>query len=380
MLRGQRFRLYPTQAQATYFARACGVTRFSYNWGLALRQRYYRLFKKSLSSARLQKHWNKVKACRFPWAAEVTKHAHEQAFRALDAAYVAFFAGRSKFPRFKRKGVNDSFCAGRGQRRCFRFDGNLLVLPKVGAIRFRNALRWPTATPKQVRVCRRADQWFATVLFDIPAPPKLPAGRPTCGIDLGCTTFATVSSQGVITDEVKPPKPYAKAKRRLRRLGRAVSRKAKGGANRKKAVVRLARQHMRVANVRRDFLHQLTTRLVRRFGVIVLEDLNVRGMVKNRTLAGTISDLGWSEFRRQVTYKAAAAGTRVVFADRFFPSSKRCSACGYVFKSLVMSCRQWACDACGADHDRDHNAAKNLEQLGRGTPEVTPAETGVRAV
>jgi putative transposase len=334
---------------------------------------------KRLTAYSLGKRWNTVKDRHFPWVREYSKYIPEESFRKVDLAYRAAFARLRRgqpagFPKFHKKGVNESFQVVPSSHFPLTLNRNKFRIPRVGFVRTETTVRWPEGKQVYGRVKKRAGRWWLILSHHLPDPPKLPEGRPACGVDVGCTTFATVASEGVV-EEVAPPKPYAKARRRLRRAHRRVSRKVKGSANRKKAVLRLAKAHERVANIRDNFLHQLTSRLVKRFGVIVLEDLSVKGLAGGM-LAKTVHDMGWGEFRRQVEYKAETVGTKVVFADRFYPSSKTCSACGQVKAKLGLSEREWTCMGCGTSHDRDHNAAKNLEKLGRDTPEVTPAESG----
>jgi putative transposase len=190
------------------------------------------------------------------------------------------------------------------------------------------------------------------------------------GVDLGIKALATLSTG----EQFAAPKPLARQMERLQRLSRQLSRKQKGSQNRAKARMRVARLHAQIANIRNDALHKLTTMLVARFGTVVIEDLNVRGMQRNRRLARAIGDVGMGEFRRQLAYKVETAGVRVVVADRWYPSSKMCSACGFKLDILPLAVREWVCPQCGVVHERDINAAVNLEQLGRATPEGTPVE------
>ena len=205
---------------------------------------------------------------------------------------------------------------------------------------------------------RVADPWFVSITVEVPDQSHLPKAenQGVVGVDLGVSALATLSTGEIITG----PKPHKALLTRLQRLSRSLSRKQKGSANRRKAKAKLARLHARIANIRQDALHKLTTDLTRRFHTIVIEDLNVRGMMRNRHLARSIADMGFFEFRRQLEYKAAMRGGQVVVADRWFPSSKTCSACGSVQKEMPLSVRQWTCPDCGAYHDRDLNAAKNL--------------------
>ena len=208
-------------------------------------------------------------------------------------------------------------------------------------------------------ISRVADRWFVSITVDTPDSPHLPKAenQGTVGVDLGVSALATLSTG----EKIAGPKPHKALLDRLRRLSRSLSRKQKGSANREKARQKLAKLHARIAAIRQDALHKLTTDLTRRFHTIVIEDLNVRGMVKNRHLARSIADMGFYEFRRQLEYKAAMRGGQVVVADRFYASSKICSACGHKVEALPLSVREWTCPACGVIHDRDVNAAKNLE-------------------
>jgi putative transposase len=206
-------------------------------------------------------------------------------------------------------------------------------------------------------VSREVDHWFISITVEMPDDPKpaVPDGAPI-GVDLGLTTFATLSTG----EQIISPKPLKNAMRKLRRLGRWHSRKQPHSRNRAKAQMKLAREHRRVKNIRQDFLHKLSTRLAKNHSEICVEDLNVSGMMKNHSLARSISDAGWSEFRRQLEYKAAIYGSTVTVRDRWYASSKLCSGCGAKADSMPLSVREWTCTACGAIHDRDHNASKNL--------------------
>jgi putative transposase len=251
----------------------------------------------------------------------------------------------------------------------FETVGLKIRLPRVGWVKMREGLRFEGKILSAV-VLRTAHRWFVSIQVEIPDQLTTGENQVVVGVDLGIKHLATLSTG----EKFEAPKPLAHAMERLQRLSRQFSRKKKGSKNRGKARERLARLHYRVFCVRNDALHKLTTTLVQRFGTVVIEDLNVRGMVKNRCLSRAISDVGFGEFRRQLTYKAASAGTRVVIANRWYPSSKACSACGFVIDILPLSIREWICPACGCVHDRDVNAAINLKQLGVASPEVTPVD------
>lgn len=221
----------------------------------------------------------------------------------------------------------------------------------------RETLRF-TGKIMSATVSRVADRWFVSITVD--TPDNLRSAKAenqgAVGVDLGVSALATLSTGEVVTG----PKAHKTLLSRLKRQSRGLSRKEKGSANRKKAKMKLARLHARVSHIRRNALHQLTTTLTSRHHTIVIEDLNVKGMVKNRHLSRAVSDMGFFEFRRQLEYKAEQRGGMIVVAFRWYPSSKTCSGCGYKVEVLPLSVREWTCQACGAVHDRDLNAAKNL--------------------
>ena len=360
MIVAHKIALDPNNVQATYFARACGVARFAYNWALDEWKRQYDAWKadNSLpkpSQAALRRQLNAIKREQFPWMLEVTKCAPQMAIIQLGQAFQNFFAGRARYPQFRKKGVHDRFTLTNDQ---FDIDGCRIRIPNLGWVRMREPLRF-NGKILSATISRVADRWFVSITVDVPDQSHLPKAenQGVVGVDLGVSALATLSTGETITG----PKPHKALLTRLQRLSRSLSRKQKGSANRKKAKAQLARLHARIANIRQDALHKLTTDLTRRFHTIGIEDLNVRGMVRNRHLARSIADMGFFEFRRQLEYKAAMRGGQVVIADRWFPSSKICSCCGHKQEELPLSVRRWSCSICGVEHDRDLNAAINLK-------------------
>lgn len=356
MILAHKIALDPNNAQATYFARACGVARFAYNWALAEWKRQYDAAKVDAtlpkpSQMALRRQLNAIKREQFPWMLEVTKNAPQMAIIQLGEAFNNFFKKRARYPSFRKKGVHDRFTLTNDQ---FSIDGCRIRIPNLGWVRMRETLRFEGKITSAT-VSRVADRWFVSIAVETQDTSHLPQAenQGAVGVDLGVKALATLSTGEV----VHGPKALSMLLSRLRRASRSLSRKVKGSANRKKARQRLARLHARIACVRQDGLHQITSDLTRRFSTIVLEDLNVRGMVRSRSLARAVSDMGFAELRRQVEYKAAMRGSEVIFADRFYPSSKTCSACGHVLDVLPLSVREWTCPACGTRHDRDLNAA-----------------------
>jgi putative transposase len=361
MLTAHRIALAPNKVQATYLARAAGVARFAYNWALAEWQRQYTAHKANPASPlpsqlSLRRQLNAIKRAQFTWMLEVTKCAPQMAIIQLGEAFKNFFAGRARHPRFRRKGEHDRFSISNDQ---FRIDGKRLRIPNLGWVRMREALRF-TGRLVSATISRQAGRWYASITVDTPEVFLPPAeNQGAVGVDLGVSTLATLSTG----ETCMGPKALRTLLNRLRRLSRGLSRKVKGSNNRARAKAKLAKLHARIGNLRRDALHQLTSNLTRRFHTIGIEDLNVRGMLGNRRLARAIADMGFYELRRQLEYKAAWRGGQVVVADRWYPSSKTCSACGHVLETLALGQRSWSCPGCAREHDRDVNAAMNLRNL-----------------
>jgi putative transposase len=362
MMLSHRIELDPTNAQATHLAQAAGVARFAYNWALGLWHDIYQLHKLDpdvapTSEAELRRALNALKREHYPWMMKVTKCAPQMAIKNLGKAFDNFFAGRSGYPRFKTKGRDDCFTLSNDQ---FRVDGSRIHIPKLKWVRMREPLRF-SGKIISATISRVADRWFVSITVDTPTNSHLrPAeNQGAVGVDLGVAALATLSTGEVIVG----PKPHKALLARLKRLSRRLSRKQKGSANRQKAKIKLAQLHARIAAIRLDALHQLTSDLTRRFHTIAIEDLNVRGMMKNRRLARAIADMSFFEFRRQLEYKAAMRGGQVWVADRFYPSSKTCSCCGHKLEKLELSVRAWACPSCSTHHDRDVNAAINLKNM-----------------
>ena len=358
MILSHKIALDPNNTQRTYFAKAAGTARFAYNWALAEWQVQYQahLLNPLLAQPNegaLRRQLNEIKREQFPWMLEVTKCAPQQAIMQLGTAFKNFFAGHAKHPCFHKKGLNDSFALDNGQ---FVLDGSRIRLPHLGWVRIRETLRFPGKV-LSATISRTADRWFVAVVVDTDQTLTRPAeNQGVVGVDLGVTRLATLSNG----EQVIGPKAHKAELKRMERLNRSLSRKVKFSRNWRKAKAKLARLHARIANVRQDAMHKLTSDLARRFHTIGIEDLNVSGMVQNRHLARAVSDMSFFEFRRQLEYKTAMRGGVVMLADRWYPSSKTCSGCGHKIDSLPMSVRHWDCPACGSHHDRDLNAAINL--------------------
>ena len=351
MIRAHRIRLNPTPEQATYFAMAAGTRRFTYNWALAEWTRQYKAGEKP-SALKLKKQFNALKRDQFPWVYEVTKCAVEGAFVDLARAFENFFAGRAQYPKFKaKKRSREGFYLANDK---FTVNGHWIKVPKLGWVNMTESLRFEGKI-MSAQVSRTADWWFVSITVEQPDQPTPEHPGEAVGIDLGLNHLATLSDGRVLENQ----KPLRRRLRKLKRLQRSLSRKQKGSANREKARRKVARQHYKVSCARDDVLHKFTTDLVRNYSVVVIEDLNVRGMLKNHRLALSISDAGFGKFKTLLENKANQTGTVVVKVDRFFPSSKTCHQCGQVKRDLSLADRVYRCE-CGLECDRDHNAAINI--------------------
>jgi putative transposase len=323
----------------------------------------------------LRKQLNAIKDESFPWMRDVPKSVVQQAIKNLGRAFQRFFAKQARYPKFKKKGRSRDSARFDNGPETFRFDGKKIRLPVIGLVRMREELRFEGRALSATVSCV-AGKWFVSVPVEIDNPEPVRENQAAdVGIDLGVTTAATLSKEDGVESK-EGPKPLRRMLKKLRRLSKEHSRKAKGSENRKKSAAKLASLHYRIACQREDWLHKTTTDIVRRFDRIGIEDLNVRGMMANDKLSRAISDVGFFEFRRQLTYKAALHGCRLHVVDRWFPSTKMCPACGRIDRSISLSDRMLSCK-CGLVMDRDARAATNLRQA---LPDVKPVERPALAV
>jgi len=358
--RAYRFRCYPTPEQEVILARTFGCARFAYNHMLRLRtdawfQRQERIGYHETSAALTAL----KKQPEFVWLNEVSSVPVQQALRHLQTAFANFFAKRTKYPSFKRK---DGPQSAEYTTSAFKWDGKTLKLAKMDAPL---AIRFSRTIPRAAKVTTvtvskdAAGRYFVSMLCDDTVSAK-PDAAGKVGIDLGLTHFAILSTG----EKIAAPNMFRRHEAKLAKLQRRLAKKQKGSARRVKAKRKVARLHAKVADARRDFLHKLSTRLINENQVIAIERLAVSNMQKNRCLAKSISDASWSEFVRQLEYKAQWYGRTLIGIDRWYPSSKRCSDCGHTVSKLSLSVREWVCPECGTIHDRDINAARNVLAAG----------------
>ena len=358
MIKAHKIKLYPTKSQDVLLRKSCGVARFSYNWALAKWNELYESGEKT-SAYTLIKLQNTIKRTMFPWMLEVSKTCPQYAIHNVESAFKNFFKKNAKHPKFKKKGVNDSFVAVENWQQ-FKQKDYKIWIPRLGWVKCAENLRFEGKV-NYVTVKRIADMWFAVVNINIPnETPVIRENQTVVGVDLGIKSLA-VTSNGMVFENPKALKSRLSA---LKYHQHRLSKKVKGGNNKHKQQIKVARLHYKVSCLRNNAINQATRKIVDSVDVIVLEDLNVKGMLKNRKLSQAIGDVGFGEFRRQIEYKTAWEGKEVVIADRWFASSKTCSCCGFKKSELKLSERVFKCENCGAEIDRDLNAAINLANYG----------------
>ncbi len=362
-----KIEIKPNNKQKTYFKKACGVSRFVWNWALEHWESEYKQGNKP-NALKLKKTFNSIKKEQYPFVLEVTKYAAQQPFIQLQEAFNRYFKGLSKKPKFKKKKSNrDSFYIGGDH---IKVDGKRVRIPKLGWVRMREKLRFKGKI-LNATISRKADRWYIAFAIEVEKNPYKPCeSQARVGVDLGIEKLATLSD-GKVFENLRALKRYEK---RLTRLQRQLSRKQhpryKGDAtpfskNYLKHSLKVAKLHARIENIRKDYLHKITTFLTENYKEITIEDLNVSGMLKNHHIAKAISDLGMYEFKRQLEYKSQLRGNNLIIVDRWFPSSKTCSRCGYINHNLKLSDRVFKCPQCGLVVDRDLNASINLLNYSR---------------
>ncbi len=389
-----RFELDPNRAQRVLLAKSVGASRYVYNWGLAESQRAYEATGKRPRLGELKSQLVQLKKGECPWLYEVSAHIGQQALVDLDRAFERFFKGlkgegpKSGFPRFKRKGERDS---------CRVYEVELgerhLRLPMVGPVRLKETRgeRGFDGRILSATITRRADRWFVSLAVERERPvvlARVPRRESdVVGVDLGLKAAAVIHD-GETSRTVEPAQALRRNLAKLRRLDRQLARKQRGSRNRAKAKLRRACLHYKISCQRQDFLHHRSSELARTKPVVVLEDLHVKGMGRNRGLALSVSDAGFGELRRQLAYKCDWYGSTLVVVDRFFPSTQLCSSCGTLNERIKgfegLNERRLDCNACGLVIDRDENAAINLRRHGlsqlAGELGIVPLPEGLREV
>jgi putative transposase len=355
-----KYRMYPTEEQANILARTFGCCRFVYNWALRQRtdaffQRGERLYYNQLAVL-LTKLKKQEEAA---WLSEVSSVPLQQSLRHLDTAFRNFFEGRAEYPTFHKKHAGQ---AATYAANAFTWDGKQLTLAKMDTPL---DIHWSRSLPKGCKPTTVtlskdcAHRYFVSLLVEEDIK-HLPGVKKQVGLDLGLKSMLITSDGHTYGN----PKFFAKDEKKLAKAQRRHARAKKGGKNRRKAQLKVARLHARIAERRKDYQHKLSTQIIRENQVVCVESLSVKNMLQNHSLAKAISDVGWSEFIRQLAYKAEWYGRTLVRIDKWYPSSKRCFDCGHLLDSLTLDVRHWICPECGVSHDRDINAARNILAVG----------------
>src|SRR6266699_156388 len=356
MIKAHKIRLQPTPEQASYFAKAAGTARFVWNWALAEWNRQYEASEKSTALG-LKKQFNEIRREHFPWTWNVTKNASDQPILDLGKAFTAFFEGKARRPRFKsKKRSKPSFYLANDQ---FELGDHRIWVPKLGWVNMAETLRFKGKVTG-ARITKTADWWFVSLTVELPdALAERKQGA--IGIDVGLNRLATWS-----TGEEYENQAFLKtALGKLRQANKRLHRRVKGSKNREKARRQVARLHYQITCMRDDVLYKLTTQLATCYGIIGIEDLNIKGLLKNRRLSRSFSDAALGKLLTLLTSKVQQRGGQAILVGRFFPSSKTCHGCGWKWETMGLSdrifiCQNPTCASYGFSQDRDHNAALNI--------------------
>lgn len=362
MIKAYKYRLYPTAEQATFFEKSFGCCRYVYNWALQRRIETYQNSGERLSYVSIAKELTSLKKQEeTEWLCEVSIQSLQSSIRNMDAAFTSFFREKKGFPKFKSKKRNKSSFQF-VQQVYVDFESKRIQMPKVGKVKFACDRTFVGKIGTCTVSKSPTNKYYISITVDdgetTPEKPMIDF-KTSVGIDVGIKDFAVLSNGQVFEN----PKFLEKAEKRLKVLQRRLAKKQKGSKRRERARLAVAKQHERIRNKRTNFIHQVTSKIVRENQTIVVEDLNVDGMLKNHCLAKSISSVAWSEFFRQLQYKCDWYGKNLIRIGRFEPSSKMCT-CGNVYKDLKLSRRRWVCPSCGRDNDRDLLAAVNILRFG----------------
>ena len=354
-----KVRIYPTKEQRVLLEKTFGANRFVYNYFLNLESKLYEFYKINLSFFNSSKVLTELKKQK-TWLKQVDSVSLVQTLRDLDSAYQNFFSGRAKYPNFKKKQDKNSYRTNQS----IKVGNSFITIPKIGMLRFRDRYKLEECNILKiynVTISKTSSgKYYASISAEVNIK-YFEKTNQNVGIDLGLKDFAILSN-GV---KIKNPRTLKSIEDKYRRLAKSVSRKVKGSSNYQKAKLKLARFHEHIANIRKDFLHKLSTNIVKAYDIICVETLSVKNMMKNHKLSKSFQDVSLHEFVRQLEYKAKWYGKTISKVDRFYPSSQLCSNCGFKNKDVKnLKIREWTCSECGTHHDRDINSAINIMHEG----------------
>lgn len=356
--KGYKYRIYPNKTQQSLIDRTLGCCRFVYNHFLAVRSEAWRERKESVGYTKTSRLLTELKVDKnFVWLKEVDSMALQESLQNLDRGFQNFFAGRGKYPRFKSKHCHNQSFRTRNQSNGIRLlDGKHIKLPRIGSVKIKLSREFNGRILNATVSKAASGKYFVSLCVEEDIELYLNKGG-EIGIDVGLKEFYSDSHGNTVAN----PSPLRKLSKKLARAQRKLSRKIKGSSNRNKQRIKVARIHERISNIRKDFLHKESTKLVRENQIIGIENLNIKGMLRNHRLAKAISDVSWSEFFRMLEYKAILYGSEIRKVDTFYPSSQTCSDCGYQYPLVKnLAIRHWVCPSCHSEHDRDTNAATNI--------------------
>ena len=355
MYKGFKVRIYPTQEQRVLLEKTFGASRFVYNHFLKLKSYLYQEFKIQITYNHTSKMLTELKRQK-PWLKVPDKWALGNALRDLDSAYQNFFNGKGKYPKFKKKDDKNSYRTSSN----IKVDNSFIKIPKVGLLRYRDNYKFDDKNILKiynVTISKTSSgKYYASILTEVYIP-CFERTNQSVGIDLGLKDYLILN----IGEKIHNPRILKNLEVKCRRLAKSLSRKVRGSANYRKAKLRLSRFHEKIVNIRKDFLHKLSTKLVNAYDVICIENLNIKGLMQNHKLAKSFQDVSLYEFTRQLEYKSKWYGKIISKVDRFYPSSQICSNCGFKNSDVKnLSIREWTCPECNIHHDRDVNSAINI--------------------
>ena len=350
-----KVRIYPTEEQRVLLEKTFGANRFVYNYFLNLKSKLYEFYRINLSYTNSSKVLSELKKQK-TWLKEVDSVSLQQTLRDLDSAYQRFFSGKGKYPKFKRKDDKNSYRTNSN----IKISSRYITVPKLGMLRFRDSYKLGDSNILKIyniTISKTASgKYFASISVEVYIPCFEKTNQ-NVGIDLGLKDFLILNTG----EKIKNPRILEHLEDKYRRLAKSLSRKVRGSANYRKAKLKLARFHEKVSNIRKDFLHKLSTKIVKTYDIICVETLMVNNMMKNHRLAKSFQDVSLYESVRQLEYKAKWYGKTISKIDRFYPSSQICSNCGHKNKEVKnLNIREWSCPECGVHHDRDVNSAINI--------------------